>query len=93
MGALFDFVREINTLSGSSSRSALEQAAKTFDELTGVLEMCIRDRSLSLEIRFSVLKLFMALGTGALLCTIGTLCPGRKLAYLIQSSIFGLRVF
>ena len=37
MGALFDFVREINTLSGSSSRSALEQAAKTFDELTGVL--------------------------------------------------------
>lgn len=37
LGALFDFVREINTLSGESSREALEQAAKTFDELTGVL--------------------------------------------------------
>lgn len=43
--------------------------------------------SLSLGIRFSVLKLFIALGTGALLCTIGTLCPGRKLAYGVQSAV------
>lgn len=37
LAALFDFVREINTYEAKSSREALEQAAKTFDELTGVL--------------------------------------------------------
>ncbi len=37
LGALFDFVREINTLAGASSKEALEAAAAVFDELTGVL--------------------------------------------------------
>ncbi len=37
LAALFDFVREINTLASESGRAALETAAKTFDELTNVL--------------------------------------------------------
>lgn len=37
LGALFDFVREINTLAGDSSKEALEAAAAVFDRLTGVL--------------------------------------------------------
>ena len=37
IAAVFELAREINTLSAQSSRAALEQAAKTFDELTGVL--------------------------------------------------------
>ena len=37
LAAIFDFVREINTLSGESSKAALETAAAMFDELTGVL--------------------------------------------------------
>lgn len=37
LAALFDFVREINTLAPQSSRAALEAAAGAFDALTGVL--------------------------------------------------------
>ena len=37
LGALFDFVREINTLAGDSSQETLEAAAAVFDRLTGVL--------------------------------------------------------
>ena len=37
LAAVFDFVREINTLSAEASAEALQEAAKTFDELTGVL--------------------------------------------------------
>ncbi len=37
LAALFDFVREINTLAPESEKTALETAAATFDELTGVL--------------------------------------------------------
>ena len=37
LAAIFDFVKEINTLSDGASRAALEQAAAVFDELTGVL--------------------------------------------------------
>ena len=37
LAAIFDFVKEINTLSDGASRAALEQAASVFDELTGVL--------------------------------------------------------
>ena len=37
LAAIFEFVKEINTLSDSASRAALEQAAAVFDELTGVL--------------------------------------------------------
>lgn len=37
LAALFDFVREINTLAPQSSRAALEAAADAFDALTGVL--------------------------------------------------------
>ncbi len=37
LAALFDFVRQINTLAPTASKGALTQAAKTFDELTGVL--------------------------------------------------------
>ena len=37
LAAIFDFVKEINTLSDGASRAALEQAAAAFDELTGVL--------------------------------------------------------
>ena len=37
LAALFDFVKDINTLSDAASRPALEQAAATFDELAGVL--------------------------------------------------------
>ena len=37
LAAIFDFVKEINTLSDGVSRAALEQAASAFDELTGVL--------------------------------------------------------
>ena len=37
LAALFDFVKDINTLSDAASRPALEQAAQMFDELAGVL--------------------------------------------------------
>ena len=37
LAAIFDFVRDINTLSGEASPAALQGAANTFDELTGVL--------------------------------------------------------
>ena len=37
LAALFDLVKEINTLSASASKSALETAAAVFDELAGVL--------------------------------------------------------
>lgn len=37
LAAIFDFVREINTVAAQSSKSALETAARTFDTLTGVL--------------------------------------------------------
>ena len=37
LAAVFDFVKEINTLSDGSDKATLELAAKTFDELTGVL--------------------------------------------------------
>ena len=37
LAAVFDLVKEINTLSAASSKAALETAAKAFDEITGVL--------------------------------------------------------
>ena len=37
LAALFDFVREINTLSPESDKATLETAARTFDELANVL--------------------------------------------------------
>ena len=37
LAAVLDFVKEINTLSDGSDKATLELAAKTFDELTGVL--------------------------------------------------------
>ncbi len=37
LAAIFDFVRDINTLSGDASPAALQGAASTFDALTGVL--------------------------------------------------------
>ncbi|MDK2813125.1 MAG: cysteinyl-tRNA synthetase [Clostridiales bacterium] len=37
LAAIFDFVRDINTLSGDASPAALQGAANTFDALTGVL--------------------------------------------------------
>lgn len=44
LGALFDFVREINTLAGDSTQEALKAAAETFDELTGVLGLLYNRR-------------------------------------------------
>ena len=37
LAVVFDLVKEINTLSASASKKALEEAAKAFDELTNVL--------------------------------------------------------
>ncbi|MEG1380918.1 MAG: DALR domain-containing protein [Ruthenibacterium sp.] len=37
LAAIFDFVRDINTLCADASPAALEIAATVFDELTGVL--------------------------------------------------------
>ena len=37
LAAVFDLVKEINTLSATSSKAALETAAAAFDEITGVL--------------------------------------------------------
>ena len=37
LAAVFDLVKEINTLSAASSKKALEAAAAAFDEITGVL--------------------------------------------------------
>ena len=37
LAAIFDLVKDINTLSEASAKATLETAAKTFDELTGVL--------------------------------------------------------
>ena len=35
--AVFELVKDINTLSDAADKASLETAAKTFDELTGVL--------------------------------------------------------
>ena len=37
LAAVFELVKDINTLSDAADKSSLETAAKTFDELTGVL--------------------------------------------------------
>ena len=37
LAAVFDLVKEINTLSAASSKDALQTAAAAFDEITGVL--------------------------------------------------------
>lgn len=37
LGALFEFVRDINTLAQTQTKQTLEQAAQVFDEITGVL--------------------------------------------------------
>ncbi|MFR9214808.1 MAG: cysteine--tRNA ligase [Ruthenibacterium sp.] len=37
LAAIFDFVRDTNTLAPNASKGALEEAAAVFDELTGVL--------------------------------------------------------
>ncbi len=37
LGVLFEFVKEINTLSAGSAKQSLKEAAKVFDEITGVL--------------------------------------------------------
>ena len=37
LAAIFDFVRDANTLAPDASKGALEEAAAVFDELTGVL--------------------------------------------------------
>ena len=37
LAAVFDLVKDINTLSATSSKEALETAAAAFDEITGVL--------------------------------------------------------
>uniref|UniRef100_UPI00261F6A20 DALR domain-containing protein n=1 Tax=uncultured Subdoligranulum sp. TaxID=512298 RepID=UPI00261F6A20 len=37
LAAVFDFVKEINTLSDAADKATLEKAATVFDELTGVL--------------------------------------------------------
>lgn len=37
LAAIFDLVKDINTLADASDKATLETAAKTFDELTGVL--------------------------------------------------------
>ena len=37
LAAIFDFVRDANTLASDASKGALEEAAAVFDELTGVL--------------------------------------------------------
>ena len=44
LAAIFDFVKEINTLSDASDKATLEQAAATFDELTGVLGLMYNRR-------------------------------------------------
>ena len=37
LAAVFDLVKDINTLSAASSKAALEAGAAAFDEITGVL--------------------------------------------------------
>ena len=44
LAAIFDFVKEINTLSDASDKATLEQVAATFDELTGVLGLMYNRR-------------------------------------------------
>ena len=44
LAAVFDLVKDINTLSASSSKEALETAAAAFDEITGVLGLCTTAR-------------------------------------------------
>ena len=44
LAAIFDFVKEINTLSDASDKAVLEQVAATFDELTGVLGLMYNRR-------------------------------------------------
>lgn len=56
LAAIFDLVREINTLSGEASKAALEEGAKTLDELTGVLGL-LYNRKKEEEIPAQVLAL------------------------------------
>ena len=42
LAAIFEFVKEINTLSDSADKPSLETAAKTFDELAGVLGLSLQ---------------------------------------------------
>ena len=44
LAAVFDLVKEINTLSASSTKEALEAAAKAFDEITDVLGLMYNRR-------------------------------------------------
>lgn len=37
LAAIFEFVKDINTMSDAADKATLEKAAATFDELTGVL--------------------------------------------------------
>lgn len=45
LAAVFELVKEINTLSADASRGALETAAAAFDELTGVLGLVYNRRT------------------------------------------------
>lgn len=45
LAALFEFVKEINTLSDAADKASLEAAAKTFDELAGVLGLLYNRKS------------------------------------------------
>ncbi|MGN0983926.1 MAG: DALR domain-containing protein, partial [Gemmiger sp.] len=45
LAALFEFVKDINTLSDAADRPSLEAAAKTFDELAGVLGILYNRKS------------------------------------------------
>ena len=56
LAAIFDLVREINTLSSKASKAALEEAAHTMDELAGVLGL-LYNRKKEEEIPAQVLAL------------------------------------
>lgn len=45
LAALFEFVKEINTLSDGADKASLEAAAKAFDELAGVLGLLYNRKS------------------------------------------------
>ena len=47
LAAIFDLVKDINTLSDASDKATLETAAKTFDELTGVLGLLYNRKRLT----------------------------------------------
>ena len=49
LAAVFDLVKEINTLSAASSKAALETAAAAFDEITGVLGLLYNRKKESLD--------------------------------------------